>query len=280
MPVTIKKVGQIAASKVFETAKKSSAATTTVTGAHHITPTREVVPPRAVNKTEAPHMIPSKESTTQTMMPWKGWVDRLMKDRMDPKTYKNVIDYFHFWPDDSTDLMMQPYAAHKYPLTDDGKTQATYRNPSPGSQPAVDVPLDELDADPYDTAYFKRDTRRRYVDPEFPHSDVEQLKLDMQDPDDPEVIAAKEKLHAGPPSSPGNGGRFATGPSDFDPTGLRAVMAVNNKALFESLDRHMPDHVSICFVLFLSLRYVDTQSCCCIDVVLLLPNNFSRPPLS
>eukprot|EP00529_Nitzschia_sp_RCC80_P027167 CAMPEP_0113485292 /NCGR_PEP_ID=MMETSP0014_2-20120614/24408_1 /TAXON_ID=2857 /ORGANISM="Nitzschia sp." /LENGTH=287 /DNA_ID=CAMNT_0000378933 /DNA_START=5 /DNA_END=868 /DNA_ORIENTATION=- /assembly_acc=CAM_ASM_000159 len=246
MTITIKKAGSAAVSKVFETAKKSAgkAATAThVTGGHNITPTREVVPPRSVSSTEAPHMIPAKESTTQTMMPWKGWVDRLMKDKMDPNSYDRMNNIFKFWPEDPNDLMMQPYAANRTVLSEDGKTTAAYRETAPGSQPAVDVPLDELDADPYDTAYFKRDTRRRFVDPEFAHSDVEQLKLDMQDPDDPEVQAAKEKLASGPPSSPGNGNRFATGPSDFDPTGLRAVMAVNNKALYESLDSHMPDHL-------------------------------------
>jgi hypothetical protein len=242
MPISIKKVGEAAVSKVLETAKKS--AVTAATSGTNITPTREVVPPRSVTKAEAPHMIPAKQSTTQTMMPWKGWVDRLMKDRMDPKSYDRVNNFFKFWPEDPYELMMQPYAGKKTVVSEDGKTEVAYRYPTPGSQPSVDVPLDELHADPYDTAYFKRDTRRRYVDPEFPHSDVEMLKLNMQDPDDPEVQAAKEKLEAGPPSSPGNGGRFATGPSDFDPTGLRAVMAVNNKALFESLDKHMPDHVS------------------------------------
>merc|ERR1712166_1613044 len=84
-----------------------------------------------------------------------------------------------------------------------------------------------MGADPYDTGYFKRDTRRRYIDPEFPHPDVEQLKLDMQDPNDPEVQEAKKQLAIGPASSPG----------------LRAVMAVNNEELFKSLDKHMPDHL-------------------------------------
>jgi hypothetical protein len=243
MPISIKKAGEAAVSKVLETAKKS--AMKAASAGSNITPTREVVPPRAVTKEEAPHMIPAKKSTTQSMMPWKGWVDRLMKEKMDPNSYDRVNNFFKFWPQDPYDLMMQPYADKRTVLSEDGKTTAAYREKSPGSQPAVDVPLDDLDADPYDTAYFKRDTRRRYVDPEFAHSDIEQLKLDMQDPDDPEVQAAKEKLAAGPRSSPGNGGRFATGPSDFDPTGLRAVMAVNNKALFESLDKHMPDHVRI-----------------------------------
>ena len=122
---------------------------------------------------------------------------------------------------------------------------AAFREVSPGSQEPVDVPRIDLDEDPYDSGYFKRDTRRRYIDPEFPHPDVEKIKLDMMDPDDPEVQEAKQKLEAGPLSSPGNQGRFPTGPSDFDPSGLRAVMSVNHKAMQAELDKHMPDHVRI-----------------------------------
>jgi hypothetical protein len=178
------------------------------------------------------------------MMPWKGWVERLMKDKMDPKTYKGVKDFFYFWPEDVNNLHQVPYPSTRIVVSKDGKETAAYREVSPGSQPAVDVPRDDLDADPYDSGYFKRDTRRRYVDPEFPHADVEMLKLEMQDPNDPEVQEAKKKLASGPPSSPGNKNVFATGPSNYDPSGLRSVMAVNNEALYAELDKHMPDHVS------------------------------------
>lgn len=50
-------------------------------------------------------------------------------------------------------------------------------------------------------------------------------------------------IEEGPESSPGNKGRFATGPSDFDPSGLRATMSVTWDKLEESLDEHMPDHL-------------------------------------
>jgi hypothetical protein len=240
MTVTIKKVGEAAASKVLQSA---SAATAARAAGGTITPTREVGF-RAVTKEEAPHMIPAKESSKASMMPWRGWVSRLAQDRLDPNTYKSLKDFFYFWPEDPHNLHQSPYPSTRIVISADGKETAAYREVSPGSQPPVDIPRDDLDADPYDSGYFKRDTRRRYVDPEFPHSDVEMLKLDMQDPNDPEVMEAKKKLAAGPPSSPGNGGRFATGPSDFDPTGLRAVMAVNNASLFKELDKHMPDHVS------------------------------------
>mmetsp|Transcript_10041 Transcript_10041/g.16040 ORF Transcript_10041/g.16040 Transcript_10041/m.16040 type:complete len:283 (-) Transcript_10041:32-880(-) len=241
MTVTFKKVGEKVASKVLQTGGSSVAPK----AASAVAPgmMRELKSPRAVSKQEAPMVKPAKEASKVSMMPWKGWVDRLMKEKMDPKTYKGVKDFFYFWPEDPHNLQQAPYPDTRITISADGKETAAFREVAPGSQPAVDVPRDDLDADPYDSKYFTRDTRRRYVDPEFPHSDVEMLKLQMQDQNDPEVIEAKKQLEAGPPSSPGNGCRFATGPSDFDPTGLRAVMAVNNKELFKELDKHMPDHL-------------------------------------
>jgi len=38
-------------------------------------------------------------------------------------------------------------------------------------------------------------------------------------------------------------GRFATGPSDFDPSGLRATMSVTWDETEKSLDSYMPDHL-------------------------------------
>jgi len=252
MTVTFKKAGEALASTAMKgtgsvTFKKAGEAAVTRivrsgNSAGTIQPHIEVKPPRAVSKEEAPHMIPARESTKTTMMPWKGWVNRFLKDKMTPEQYSTWRNTFYFWPEDPYNLQQMPPGATKIPITADGK-EAGFREVSPGSQPAVDVPLHELDDDPYDSGYFKRDTRRRFVDPEFPHPEIEQLKLDMQDPNDPEVQAAKEKLAKGPKSSPGNGLRFATGPSNFDPTGLRAVMAVTNKELQKSLDKHMPDHL-------------------------------------
>jgi len=236
MTVTFKKAGEAVASRVIQSSKKGAKA------AGAIIPSREVKPPRAVSKEEAPHMIPARESTTKSMMPWKGWVDRLLKDKMTPDQYSTMRNTFYFWPEDPYNLMQMPPGSTKIPISQDGQ-EAGFREVSPGSQPAVDIPLHDLDDDPYDSGYFKKDTRRRYIDPEFPHPEIEQLKLDMQDPNDPEVQAAKEKLAAGPKSSPGNGLRFATGPSDFDPTGLRAVMAVTNAEIEKEMDKHMPDHL-------------------------------------
>jgi len=199
-------------------------------------------PPRAVSKDEAPQTTPARESTKTTMMPWKGWVDRFLKDKLSADQYSSYKNTFHFWPEDPYSLQQMPSPSMKPPVTADGK-EIGFREVSPGSQPAVDIPLHDLDDDPYDSGYFKKDTRRRYVDPEFPNQEIEQLKLDMQDPNDPEVKAAKEKLAAGPTSSPGNGLRFATGPSDFDPTGLRAVMAVTHAEIEKEMNKHMPDHL-------------------------------------
>eukprot|EP00980_Cylindrotheca_fusiformis_P000362 scaffold91_cov127-Cylindrotheca_fusiformis.AAC.22 len=237
MTVTFKKAGEAVASKVIQTGKNAARKA----AASH--PTKEVKPPRAVDPAEAPNMIPAKESTKVTMMPWAGWVNRFLKDKLSDKQYATVRNTFYFLPDGRYDLLEQmPTPATKIPFSQDGK-EASFREMSPGSQGAVDVPLHDLDDDPYDSGYFKRDTRRRYVDPEFPHPDIEQIKLEMQDPSDPEVQEAKKKLAAGPPSSPGNGGKFATGPSDFDPSGLRAVMSITNAEIQKELDKHMPDHL-------------------------------------
>ena len=242
MTITIKKAGEKVASKVIGGAHATAKAAAAKNVASH--PTMEVKPPHAVNAAEAPHYIPAKQSTTQTMMPWRGWVDRFLKDKLNDDQYKTYRDTFFFMPDDPNNLQQVAFAADKTPVSADGKTAVSIREVSPGSQPAVDVPLHDLDDDPYDSKYFSKDTRRRYVNPEFPHPDIEQIKLDMQDPNDPEVQEAKQKLASGPSSSPGNGCNFATGPSDFDPSGLRAVMAVTNAEIEKEMDKHMPNHVS------------------------------------
>jgi hypothetical protein len=237
MTITFKKAGEAVASRVVQTAK------TTAKAAAAVHPTTEVKPLRAVNKAEAPHMIPARESSKTSMMPWRGWIDRFLKDKVDDSKYNMLKNYFYFMPNDPNDLAQTPTPAFKTPFANDG-SEVGYREVSPGEQGPVAVPLHALDDDPYDSGYFKKDTRRRYVDPEFAHFDVEKLKLDMQDPNDPEVQEAKAKLAAGPSSAPGNKNRFATGPSDYDPSGLRSVMAVTHAETQKELDKHMPDHVS------------------------------------
>lgn len=238
MTVTFKKAGEAVASRVVQSAKTSAKA-----AAASVHPTAEVKPLRAVNKSEAPHMIPARESSKTTMMPWKGWINRFMKDKLDDDKYNLIKNTLHFWPEDPHNLNQMPPPDAKTKFSNDGQ-EAGFREVSPGEHDAVDVPLHDLDDDPYDSGYFKRDTRRRYIDPEFSHFDVEKLKLDIQDANDPEVQEAKAKLAGGPTSAPGNKNRFATGPSDYDPSGLRSVMAVTHAAMQEELDKHMPDHVS------------------------------------
>ena len=238
MTVTFRKAGEAVATKVIRSANAGAKA-----AAGSVHPSTEVKPARAVNRAEAPRMIPAETSTKTTMMPWRGWVDRWLKDNLNESNYQLWRKTFYFIPDDPNNLQQAPMPSTRIPIGNDGET-AAFREVSPGSQPPVQIPLMELDEDPYDSGYFKRDTRRRYIDPEFPHPDIEQLKLDMQDPNDPEVVDAKKKLAAGPPSSPGNKGRFATGPSDFDPSGLRAVMSATHQSMEAELDKHMPDHVS------------------------------------
>lgn len=241
----IKKASFVATKTVQRYVSKSTPVATAATGSGGSAEDtrKELEFPRAVSKEEAPFIKPAKATGTESFMPWRGWVARLLKDKMGPEKFESMKGVFYYWPEDPNNLHQQPYPDAKTTYSKDGTQSVSYRELSPGSQPFVEIPHDDLEADPYDSGYYKRDTRRRYVDPEFPHPDVEQLKLDMQNPDDPEVQEAKKQLASGPSSSPGNKGNFATGPSDFDPTGLRAVMAVNNPELFKSLDKHMPDHL-------------------------------------
>mmetsp|Transcript_4221 Transcript_4221/g.8765 ORF Transcript_4221/g.8765 Transcript_4221/m.8765 type:complete len:285 (-) Transcript_4221:118-972(-) len=204
---------------------------------------KELEEPRAVTAEEAPGIKPSKETPMEPMVPWRGWIERSLKSKMSEQTFDSVKGFFYFWPEDPNNLNQLPYPNDQHVVSKDGKTSVAIREVSPGSQPDVDIPKHDLEDDPFDSGYFKKDTRRRYVDPEFPNPEVEQLKLDMLDPSDPEVIEAKKRLSEGPASSPGNGGVFANGVSETQMGGLRAVMSVTNEDLFASLDKHMPDHL-------------------------------------
>lgn len=241
---TIQKAGSFV-SKAIPTANKAAAANN---GCYYFSTEggdqrKELEYPRAVSKEEAPFVKPPKETGTEALLPWRGWVERLLKDKMNPKTFDTVKGFFYFWPEDPNNLNQLPYPTDQHVTSKDGKESVAIREISPGSQPFVEIPRDDLDADPYDSGYFKRDTRRRYVDPEFLHPEVEQIKLDMLDETDPEVVEAKKRLAAGPDSSPGNGGVFANGQSETQMGGLRAVMSVTNDDLFTELDKHMPDHL-------------------------------------
>lgn len=221
MPVTVKKAGQVLAKAVT---KKSGL--------------------RAVTAADAPHVSPAHESLTGTAEPWKGWFQSLIRDAIGEKRFRTYREWTNFMPDDIYDLVQAPKPDQKIPIS---KTDPTvthmYRYPSPGSQAPVRLPEFEKDEDPYDTAYFKRDTRRRFLNSELGDPSVEKVKLSLMDAEDPDVQEEKAKLEGGPTSSPGNQGRFATGPSDFDPTGLRATMSVSWESLEKSLDANMPNHL-------------------------------------
>lgn len=202
-------------------------------------------PPRSVTVEEAPTILPARESNKTTMMPWKGWFQTFLKERVLSETqFKKFRETFFFMPDDIYDLQQSPKLAQKVPIS---KTDPTithmYRTPSPGSQKPVRQPEFEDGEDPYDSGYFKKDTKRRHLYSALKDPEIEKAKLLLMDQSDPAVVEELAKLEAGPLTSPGNKGRFATGPTDFDPTGLRATMSVSWKELEKSLDSHMPDHL-------------------------------------
>lgn len=199
--------------------------------------------PRAVTKEEAPFIAPARESTKTTMMPWKGWFQRWVGDTFGEDKLKQFRQTIFFMEDDDYELNT-PNQSQKIQISKtDPSITHQYRHPAPGSQPAVNVPHFYNDEDPYDSGHFKRDTRRRYQYSELKNPETEKLKLELMDPNDPAVQEAMEELEKGPTSSPGNKGRFATGPSDFDPTGLRATMSVTWEETEKSLDKFMPDHL-------------------------------------
>lgn len=236
MGVTVRRAGEAVA-------KAAAAASATGLGPGR----RKIVlrVPRAVSAAEAHLIEPARVSTTTTLMPWKGWFQRFLQERvLTAAQFRAFREFFFFMPDDIYDLQQNPKPNQKIRISaTDPSITAMYRTPSPGSQePAV---LPEFDAaeDPYDSGYFKRDTRRRYLSSEMGNRATELAKLRLMDASDPAVRDEIKAVEAGPTSSPGNQGRFATGPSDFDPTGLRATMSVTWAKLEESLDSHMPDHL-------------------------------------
>lgn len=221
MGVTIRKAGEVAA----KTAKKA------------------LRPPRAVSAAEAPTIEPHTTSSTKPMMPWKGWFQRWLQETVGEEKFQKFRSTVFFWPDDIYDLQQSPKMDQKIPISKtDPSITAQYRTPSPGSQKIARIPEFEADEDPYDTGYFKKDTRRRYLSSELLNPEIEKAKLELMG-DDPAVAEEMKKIEAGPESSPGNKGRFATGPTDFDPSGLRATMSTTWSAMEKSLDEHMPDHL-------------------------------------
>lgn len=226
MTVTVKKVGEKLAKSVLAKEK---------------VPLR---PARAVTASEADSIQPAPHSNTSTLTPWKSWFSRWARDNIGEDKYQKFRNTFYFMPDDIYDLQQSPKPNQKIPISKiDPTITAQFRYPSPGSQKLPVMPEFDETEDPYDTAYYKRDTRRRYLSSELGDAALEKAKLQLMDKNDPAVQAELAKVEEGPASSPGNKGVFATGPSDFDPTGLRATMSANWTELEKSLDANMPDHL-------------------------------------
>ena len=198
---------------------------------------------RSVSVEEAPFVTPARESTKVSLMPWKGWFQRWLKETIGETRFRQFREFFFFWPDDVYDGD-PTNASVKIPISaTDPTLTRMYRTPSPGSEGPVKLPEWEEGEDPFDSTYYKRDTKRRYESLEYGNPTVERMKLLLMDQEDPAVQEEISRLEAGPESSKGNGGVFATGPTTFDSTGLRATMSANWKAMNESLDSHMPDHL-------------------------------------
>lgn len=207
---------------------------------------RALKAPRAVTAAEAPFIEPAKESTKETMMPWKGWIARWLRGTMGEERYQAMRKLVFYRPDDIHDMNQIPFPDTKVPISKDDPTlYRQFRYPSPGSEPGtVRIPkADEncTTADPYNNSYYTRDTSRRYLDRANPNNDLQQIKLALMNPDSSEVQEMEENLK--PESSPGNKGVFATGATDYDATGLRAAMSTNHEALDAALDSNMPDHL-------------------------------------
>jgi hypothetical protein len=234
MPITVRKAGEAAIKAVASAASTATSKSPAV-----------LKVPRSVTAAEAPSIAPNRTSTTTSLTPWKGWWDAYLREKLlSPVQYERYRNFFFFMPNDIYDLQQNPKPNQKIPISKTDPTiTAMYRTPAPGSQAPVNLPEFEANEDPYDTGYFKRDTRRRYLSSELGNPENERLKLELMPQDDPAVQEEMAAVTAGPLSSPGNQGKFATGPTDFDPSGLRATMSVTWTELEASLDSHMPDHL-------------------------------------
>jgi|EP00979_Chaetoceros_neogracilis_P004948 hypothetical protein len=209
---------------------------------------KKVIPAasRAVSAAEAPFIAPSAVSSTESQMPWDGWISSFLSSKLGKEKWDKLRSFVVFRTDDLNMGEQIPKPETEIPINKDGSLKAKFRYPSPGSQHGgrqVEEDKGTLYEDPYFVSYYPRDTARRYEDPAFPNPELEKLKLDLLPQDDEKVQEAQAKIEEGARSAPGNKGVFATGKSDFDPTGLRATMSTNHVAVQKSLDANMPDHL-------------------------------------
>jgi len=209
---------------------------------------KKVIPAasRSVTAAEAHTIAPSAVSSTESQIPWDGWVSSFLASKLGKDKWDKLRSFVVFRTNDINFGEQIPKPITEVPINKDGSLKARFRYPSPGSQEGGRQAVEDkgtLYEDPFFVSYYPRDTTRRYQDPAFPSPDVEKLKLDLLPQDDEKVQEAMAKYEEGARSSPGNKGTFATGKSDFDPTGLRATMSTNHVALEKSLDENMPDHL-------------------------------------
>lgn len=200
-------------------------------------------------------ILMSKEGgkSSKSMMAWDGWFSRFMKEKLGPDRFEKVRDAVLWRKDDEWGLEQHPRPDSEMRISKEDPTKTVrFRHPSPGSAPQPNLPAaDEgsYEEDPYNIAYYPIDTRTKKMDPAFKDPQLEQARLELMDPNDPAVKEAKEKfalaLEEGPGSSPGNKGMFATGKSDFDPTGLRATMSTNHAAVKKVMDSKFPSQIPL-----------------------------------
>ncbi|GFH52175.1 hypothetical protein CTEN210_08651 [Chaetoceros tenuissimus] len=201
---------------------------------------------RAVSAAEAPSIAPSATSSMESQMPWEGWFSSFLSSKLGKDKFDKLRSLVVFKTDHVLSGEQMPRPSTEVPISKDGSIKAQFRYPSPGSQEGGRQPTEDegtLYEDPYFVSYYPRDTSRRYDDPAFPNKELEEMKLALLPQDDAKVQEAQAAFEEGAKSSPGNKGMFATGKSDFDPTGLRATMSTNHAAVEASLDANMPDHL-------------------------------------
>jgi hypothetical protein len=199
-------------------------------------------------------MMSKQTKPSGSMMPWDGWFSRFLKEKLGPERFENLRSKVLWKKDDLWGLEQHPRPDTEHPISKDDPTMTSrFRHPSPGSTPQVNIPSTgdkgTFREDPYNIAYYPHDTRRRGTDRALSNPQLERERLEMMDPNDPDVKEAKEKLEKaieeGPGSSPGNKGMFATGKSDFDPTGLRATMSTSYVATNKVLDSNFPSQIPL-----------------------------------
>jgi hypothetical protein len=209
---------------------------------------KKVIPmaSRAVTAAESSSIAPSAVSSTESQMPWEGWVSSFVSSKIGQERWDSFRSMFIFRPHHVHQGNQIPFPSTEVPINKDGSQKASFRYPSPGSQEGGVQPTEDegtIYDDPYFVSYYPRDTSRRGQDPAFPNQELEKLKLELLPQDDEKVQEALGQFEEGAKSSPGNKGMFATGKSDFDPSGLRATMSTNHEAVQQSLDSHMPNHL-------------------------------------